>query len=521
MMWRAPGVPAETSIERFRRSVWFWLVPLLSFLLTVVAWQLTREATVGRAGDRFRFRTRVVETGIRERLAHHGDVLRGLAGLFDAGGEVTLAHWSSYLDAVEPRRATAGLLRLAFVEPSGAVAMIYPVGARWPSLDGATGESALREAMTRARDEGTPALSRHVRFVTEGATTPSAQAAVLLCVPVFSGPAATVAERSIALRGFVVSAIGVHEVMADVFDGQRWDIDVEVFDGDQPLDGQRLYRSAADRVPAVDSPESLDEVSMQRVAIDVAGRRWLLLATPSDGFLSAAERNQPWLIALGGVTISVLFGVAVWASTALQGRALALAAGMAHAARVTDAQTQLMVDSITDHAIFRLDRNGRVASWNSGAERMLGYSESAALSMPALQLWADDGSNPYVCDGAVTERRTHEGWHLRKDGERFWGVATVAPLRHAETDAGYVVILRDDSSRRTVFEALAEASAALEQRTFELGRFNRLASGRELRMIELKRMVNERSVQLGMSPPFDVSFANGFDDVRLPGTESS
>jgi hypothetical protein len=48
----------------------------------------------------------------------------------------------------------------------------------------------------------------------------------------------------------------------------------------------------------------------------------------------------------------------------------------------------------------------------------------------------------------------------------------------------------------------------------ELGRFNRLAFGRELRMLELKRMVNERSVALGLAAPFDLSFTEGFEDVR-------
>ena len=97
----------------------------------------------------------------------------------------------------------------------------------------------------------------------------------------------------------------------------------------------------------------------------------------------------------------------------------------------------------------------------------------------------------------------------------------MAPLqRGARDSSGYVVILRDDSGRRQAIEALAATSAELEQRTVELGRFNRLASGRELRMIELKRMVNERSVRLGMKPPFDLSFADDFTDVLTPGEPS-
>jgi PAS domain S-box-containing protein len=187
------------------------------------------------------------------------------------------------------------------------------------------------------------------------------------------------------------------------------------------------------------------------------------------------------------------------------------------APRSSDLQTTAMVDSIQGHAIFTLDAARNVASWNAAAERMLGYSHSEIVGRP-LSIFSVHGD-----DRRLTERgaSNDEGWRVRKDGDHFWGSLSIAPFRHPAGAPGYVVILRDDSARRAAIEALASTSATLEQRTIELGRFNRLAFGRELRMIELKRQVNERSIALGMPAPFDLSFAEGFDDVVKPRRSQS
>jgi PAS domain S-box-containing protein len=359
-----------------------------------------------------------------------------------------------------------------------------------------------------------------VRLLPDGVPSPRPQPGVLLYVPVYRGGGvpATTAQRRDALRGFAFGVLRVHDLLNSIFSGQSWDIDFEIYDGDEANESTLLYRSASDR-------RLLDEVTSARLlahcaALEIAGRRWLLLASPTPQFLSAADQYQHWLVAAGGVAINVLFGVGLWASSAMRKRAQVLAEGMAEAVRDSETQTQLMVDSISDHAIFGLDADMNVASWNPAAARMLGCDESDALGRPAARFWVGADGNPYL-DGSA-ERHTKEGWHTRKDGHRFWGAVAIAPLRRAEgSAAGWVVILRDDTKHRQALEALAETSAALEQRTVALGRFNRLAAGRELRMIELKRMVNERAARLGEPPPFDLSFTGEFADVLSPGGEAA
>ena len=149
---------------------------------------------------------------------------------------------------------------------------------------------------------------------------------------------------------------------------------------------------------------------------------------------------------------------------------------------------------------------------------MLGYTEAEAISRPASRFWVGFDNNPYG-----DER------HRRSPGPRRMACAKGRPSllgsggdRATAAIVARVVRLRRDPARR--HQAVARRSRRsrqhprqLEQRTIELGRFNRLASGRELRMIELKRMVNERSTRLGMDAPFDLSFADEFADVPRPG----
>lgn len=232
-------------------------------------------------------------------------------------------------------------------------------------------------------------------------------------------------------------------------------------------------------------------------------------------FQTCACVGVSWLVAGIAGAAAMTGAVGVWCASTSRRRARALAEQLSGAYRAREAQTRLMVESIADHAIFTLDADRRVTSWNAGCERMLGVDEGDILGRPVselLLLSADEEAGR--SEDGLNGRHFHEGWHDRRNGGRFWCALAIAPLQaDSMSEPGYVVILRDDTERRQAMDALAHTSAELEQRTVELGRFNRLAFGRELRMIELKRMVNERSAALGMTPPFDLSFAEHFGDV--------
>ena len=86
---------------------------------------------------------------------------------------------------------------------------------------------------------------------------------------------------------------------------------------------------------------------------------------------------------------------------------------------------RLLVDAVTDYAIYMLDREGFIASWNSGARRFKGYEESEILGEHYSRFYsAEDRAKglPQInLEIAVREGRFEsEGWRVRKDGSRFW-----------------------------------------------------------------------------------------------------
>ena len=378
---------------RFRRPVWLWLVPILSLALTGVAWHVTRVSTAARAADRFKFRTSMIRAVIEQRLESHISVLRGVVGLFDDSGNVPAEEWERYLQAVHPE-STPGLQGVGFsahtprAERSAfTVLYVHPTtneNLRALGSDVFT-EPVRHEAMTRARDQGMPALSGQVRLVQEGAA--SAQPGFVMLLPVYAPgrPTSSVDERRAALRGVVSGAFRARDLMDSIFGGQHWDVDFEIYDGAVPSGPGLVYRSAPDGPAVADTANS--DVLSQRLRLDIGGHRWLLIARPAVSFMSFSDRYQHWLIAGGGIAINLLLAAGFWASATVRRRAVVMAEGMSQAVRVGEAQTQLMVDSITDHAIFRLDSERNVASWNASAERMLGYSEAEAISRPAARFW--------------------------------------------------------------------------------------------------------------------------------------
>ena len=128
---------------------------------------------------------------------------------------------------------------------------------------------------------------------------------------------------------------------------------------------------------------------------------------------------------------------------------------------------RLLVDSVQDYAIFLLDTDGHVASWNTGAERIKGYAageiigqhfsvfftpEDRALGRPdaELQLAASAG------------RSELESWRVRKDGSRFWANIVVTALRDEHGLQGFAKVTRDLTERRRKEAAERIAAAHLE-----------------------------------------------------------
>jgi PAS domain S-box-containing protein len=152
----------------------------------------------------------------------------------------------------------------------------------------------------------------------------------------------------------------------------------------------------------------------------------------------------------------------------VQERTQDLAAATA-ALQESQANYRLLLDSLRDHAIFLLDAEGNVASWNSGAARIKGYTASEILGRSFSTFYTPEDRANDEPRHALTMATLHgkyemEGWRMRKDGSRFHAAVTINAIRDdSGTLVGFAKITRDVTERREAQAALDTARDQLLQ----------------------------------------------------------
>jgi PAS domain S-box-containing protein len=177
-----------------------------------------------------------------------------------------------------------------------------------------------------------------------------------------------------------------------------------------------------------------------------------------------AVGQAPLAFLVAGATIGILI---IGLAAAVYDRAFAERAGReAEALRRSEEKFRLLVEGVADHAIFMLDSDGRIANWNLGANRLIGYGEEIIGSHYAI-LHTEEDSELGVPDIMLRNARsegksTGEGFRVRKDGSRFWAETTIRVVRNERGEAiGFAKIVRDVSARRRAEEALERTREAL------------------------------------------------------------
>jgi PAS domain S-box-containing protein len=128
---------------------------------------------------------------------------------------------------------------------------------------------------------------------------------------------------------------------------------------------------------------------------------------------------------------------------------------------------RLLVQSVTDYAIFMLDAAGRVSNWNAGAERIKGYSPDEIIGQHFSRFYtAEDRANDEprkALETAVRQGRYEkEGWRVRKDGTRFWANVVIDPILAPDgTLLGFAKVTRDITERRDSQEQLERTRETL------------------------------------------------------------
>ncbi|WP_210234888.1 chemotaxis protein CheB [Methylocystis sp. B8] len=170
-------------------------------------------------------------------------------------------------------------------------------------------------------------------------------------------------------------------------------------------------------------------------------------------------------------------------------------------------------------AIVGEDLDGAITSWNQGAERLFGFTAQEALGQSATLFIPPEGVDEErnllqrVRQGESIEDR--ETVRRRKNGELVAISLTASPIRNTQGQVtGVATVCRDITERQLAAEALRSSHEVLLSYSEELVRFNRVAVGRETRMIELKKEVNELCQRQGEPARYPLEFGQGGDDLE-------
>ncbi len=138
--------------------------------------------------------------------------------------------------------------------------------------------------------------------------------------------------------------------------------------------------------------------------------------------------------------------------------------------RQAEVRYRLLVEGVLDYAIFSMDSTGHITSWNTGAERIKGYTADEIIGKHFSAFYTPEDRDRDL-PGFVLKTATEqghfegEGWRVRKNGQRFWASIVVTALRDEEGNLyGFSKVTRDMTDRKALLDELQRHSEELELR---------------------------------------------------------
>ncbi|WP_201766021.1 PAS domain-containing protein, partial [Cesiribacter andamanensis] len=135
----------------------------------------------------------------------------------------------------------------------------------------------------------------------------------------------------------------------------------------------------------------------------------------------------------------------------------------------SEATFQLLVNSVKDYAIFMLDSQGYIRTWNTGAQRLKGYTKAEIINTHFSIFYPQEArqrNHPAaILETAAREGRfEEEGWRLRKDGTPFWASVVISAVYDEKKQLiGFSKVTRDLSERKSLQDKLLKAHEELQE----------------------------------------------------------
>jgi len=141
--------------------------------------------------------------------------------------------------------------------------------------------------------------------------------------------------------------------------------------------------------------------------------------------------------------------------------------------RKSEERYRMLVENVEDYAIYLLDAQGRVASWNAGTERLEGYRPDEIIGQHFSRFFRPEDVRSGLPESELKAAETQgihrgEGWRLRKDGSRFWAHVVLTALRDTEGNLyGFSKVTRDMTKQKEAEEHIWQLNEGLERRVLE------------------------------------------------------
>ena len=250
----------------------------------------------------------------------------------------------------------------------------------------------------------------------------------------------------------VSGVLGRHDWLRSLIDGRFADHNFTLLE-----DGEVVQTVTSD------SPKSAGEWSVE-LPVAVKNARWALQVAPTQEYVQSTRSPLPEAALVIGTLLSILLALATYLFQSAFRRARELNeanlrltqdnARRHHAEqqlRESEQRTQLIINSVKDCAIYMLDTDGNIASWNAGAQALNGYTAAEIMGQHFSVLYPPDRKIPPEQELVVATRRgwfEEECWHLRKDGTQYCGDDMISAIRDEQTQLrGFAVITRDATLR--------------------------------------------------------------------------
>lgn len=335
-----------------------WIVLLLGFAVTAVAWYFFDRFVQSNAFKRFETNALEITEAIGDRMAGYEQVLWGTVGFFNASMAVNRQEFRTYVDSLNIQEHWPGIQGIGFsipVDPADKVlheagirsqgfsdysikpegerseytAIIYLEPFDWRNQRAfgydMWSNDMRREAMTRARDMGIASTSGLITLVQE--TDEDVQRGFLTYLPLYRNrmPTDALEQRRAAFVGWVYSPFRMGDLMKGVLGSGFTGISYEIFDG-TVLDREHLLFDSNDSFHD-DEPEDLHAVEF-RTTLELQGRIWTLRFTAAENPLTASEINLQIVILFAGLIVSLLLFFIVYSLARTQQRAVKIARNM-------------------------------------------------------------------------------------------------------------------------------------------------------------------------------------------------